>query len=627
MAKTQRDILKPIYKLPKLAVDNPRAKYFGWGAAIIVGTIGLFIAAADIAHFLGGPHVVGKPAFGSLYSPSQALDWISKLRMRNPTVFGHLADRLQYEVMAIVFFAGMGGGIAAKYLAGPGKGVDDTHGSARFLLTPEIKKIGLFENTGIYLGSVEGRYIRARAEGHTLLVAPPGLGKTTCIVIPTMHTWKGSVFVHDPKGEIWDYTAGFRSKVLKQKCYRLDFMDATGVGAHYNPLDVVRIGTTFEVGDIENIVTILSDPDGKGSSGMSATEQHFINIGSSVLTASILHVLYTFPKGERNLGTVSKLLSDPEATSATSIFEEMKRADHDINYANGWFDDVGRPTNTHPYVAHAAQDVVMMTDTERSGCIATAKRFLIPFRNPLTAEITSRSDFSLLDLRSKKISLYLVVDLENKDTLRPVVRLVINQFVRKMVGAELPNGGVVPDDERILMVIDEFDSLKKLSVFEEAINYIRGFGISALIIVQGFNQLFASYGQNERISAACANLLIFTPNDIETMKRVSEMIGQTTTRSKIPGGGGKNQGPRYNDGGRQLLRPEEVRIIPKTNSIIFIEGQRPIFADKTGYYDDPEFTRRSKIAPPVIRRSLALIDTPTEPIPIVAPLTTKRNAA
>jgi type IV secretion system protein VirD4 len=595
MSMTTRDIVKPIYSLPKGATDDTRGQYAAWGAALLIATIGAFIAAADTANVLGGRRVVGPPSFGTLYTPSQMLEWLGTLSHTNQHVYNQLLNRLQYFGMGVVLFAGLGAGLASRYLGKP-KMPDHTNGSARFLYEPEVTKLGLFANNGIYLGKFAGRDIRSKEEGHTLVVAPPGLGKTTGVVIPTMLEWRGPAFVYDTKGEIYDTTAGYRSKFMGSTCLRLDFMDATGKGAHYNFLDTIRLGTINEIGDIENIVTQLSDPDGKGQAGMTATEQHFINIGSSVLTATILHVLYSFPPSQRNLGTVNDVLSDPDAPSASAIFEEMKIAEHDKNYSRGWKDSSGRPTNTHPYVAKAAQDVIMMTETERSGCINTAKRFLIPFRNPLTAEVTSRSDFTIMDLRDKNITLYLVVDPENKDTLRPVVRLLINQFIRKLVGT-LPDGGVVPDEKRILFLIDEFDSLKRLSVFEEAINYIRGYGLTALLIIQGFNQLFASYGKDERISAACANLLIYTPNDIETMRRVSDMVGQTTVRQKIPGGGGKNQGPRYNDVGRPLLRPEEVRILPREKSIIFLEGQRPIMADKVPYYQHEEFKLRAKVKP------------------------------
>ena len=93
--------------------------------------------------------------------------------------------------------------------------------------------------------------------------------------------------------------------------------------------------------------------------------------------------------------------------------------------------------------------------------------------------------------QDKPISLYLVVPPSDKDRLKPLIRLIINQVVRRLTEDMAFKDGqsVANYQHRLLLMIDEFPSLGKLDIFEEALAFIAGYGLKAMLITQDLSQL------------------------------------------------------------------------------------------------------------------------------------------
>jgi type IV secretory pathway TraG/TraD family ATPase VirD4 len=87
------------------------------------------------------------------------------------------------------------------------------------------------------LGTRDGRYLRHDGPEHVLAVGPTRSGKGVGLVVPTLMTWPGSAVIHDIKGEIWQLTAGWRTRF--SHCLLLD--PSSPVSARFNPLLKVRI--------------------------------------------------------------------------------------------------------------------------------------------------------------------------------------------------------------------------------------------------------------------------------------------------------------------------------------------------------------------------------------------------
>jgi len=491
------------------------------------------------------------------------------------------------------------------------------HGSAHWATKEEVEATGLFGNSGVYVGAVkEGsalRYLRHDGPDHILAFAPTRSGKGVGLVIPTLLTWPHSVLVHDIKGENWALSAGWRQKELGSLCLKFDPTAGDGSSVRFNPLSEIRIGTDHEIKDVQNIATMIVDPDGKG------LNDHWAKTGFALLVGVILHCLYA--EKEKTLRGVARFISNPEAGSDTEFLETMKSTQHDPDFFRKWTDRNGAGTAVHPVVAESAQEVLNKADAERSGVISTAMSFLSLYRDPVVAKNTETSDFALADLMNadKPVSLYIVVPPSDKDRLKPLVRLVINQTVRRLTEKmEFADGHFVASyKHRLLLMIDEFPSLGKLDIFVESLSFIAGYGLKAYLITQDVSQLNAVYTRDEGIFPNCNIRIAYAPNKSETAELLSKMCGKSTVfRATTSLSGGrfswilKQKTIGEQEFGRELLMPDEAMSLPPDESLIFVAGHSPIRGKKIKYYEDPEFARRAGIPPPRISDRIEIISPP-----------------
>jgi type IV secretion system protein VirD4 len=185
--------------------------------------------------------------------------------------------------------------------------------------------------------------------------------------------------------------------------------------------------------------------------------------------------------------------------------------------------------------------------------------------------------------------------------LRGLIRIVLNQLSARLTDrldhqAEQPR-------RQLLLLLDEFTALGRIDFLHRAIAYLRGFDIRVFISIQSLSQLFEVYGQHQSITTNCAVQVSYGANDIETARLLSEMTGRFTVnleRASQSGGvfGGGRVTFSQADAARPLLTPDEVRRLPKDESIVFVSGMPPIRARRVPYFTDPVFTRRAELAPP-----------------------------
>jgi type IV secretion system protein VirD4 len=505
----------------------------------------------------------------------------------------------------------------------------DLHGSAHWASREEIEKSGLLPDKGkkidpytCYVGGWRDprtgkmRYLTHSGPEHILALAPTRSGKGVGLVIPTLLAWQGSTVVHDIKGENYALTAGYRESI-GQRILRFSPTEK-GTSCHFNPLNEIRIRTDHENADAQNIATMIVDPDGKG------LNDHWAKTGFALLTGVILHVLYAKEYPEKSLRTVASILSNPEVENVDEIFQDMKTYIHDPEGKMGWVDNKGRSTKTHPNVAASAQEMLNKAENEKSGVISTAMSFLALYRDPIVAENTAKSDFTIKslmgDAKGEKVaptSLYLVVPPSDKDRLKPLIRLILNQIVRRLTeDMEFKDGrSVAGYQHRLLLMIDEFPSLGKLDIFAEALAFIAGYGLKAYLITQDVSQLYAAYTRDESIVSNCHVRIAYAPNKVETAEWLSKMLGQTTitmgTYSTSLAGGAlpyqSGGGGGINYQGRALLTTDEVmrlqgplknqkgEIVKAGAMITTVAGFAPVYGEQILYFLDPVFSARAKI--------------------------------
>ena len=449
-----------------------------------------------------------------------------------------------------------------------------TYGSARWADAADIRKAGLTQPAGVFLGQHDGHYLRHEGPEHVLTFAPTRSGKGVGLVVPTLLSWPASTVIHDIKGENWQITAGWRSRF--SHCLLFNPTDAQS--AAYNPLLEVRRGA-HEVRDVQNIADILVDPE-----GALEKRNHWEKTSHALLVGAILHVLYA---GEdKTLRGVANFLSDPACPFELTLHRMMTTP----HLGDG----------PHPVVASAAREVLNKSDNERSGVLSTAMSFLGLYRDPTVAEVTSRCDWRIADLIASEhpVSLYLVVPPSDISRTKPLIRLILNQIGRRLTES-LDGSDGIERRHKLLLMLDEFPALGRLDFFETALAFMAGYGIRSFLIAQSLNQIDKAYGQNHSILDNCHVRVTFATNDERTAKRISETLGTATELRAQRNYAGHRLAPwlghlmvARQETARPLLTPGEVMQLPPDESVVMVGSSPPIKAKKLRYYADTNFKRR-----------------------------------
>lgn len=615
-------LTSPLYQEPKRDL-SPRSvllRNLGGGALLLIALC--WGCTAYVAARLSYQEALGEPllAIGhwKLYGP---MDWVAW--------YGHwhsLEDPLVQRAFHIAWRALQVGSalIVAFVLWRNKKGKallqrqsQSLHGSAHWASRQEVEQTGLpGSGSGVYVGAWndtergELRYLRHNGPEHIMAFAPTRSGKGVGLVLPTLLSWPHSALIYDIKGENWALTAGWRKREADNHVIKFEPSAVDGSSARFNPLAEVRVGTQREVADVQNIMNMIVDPDGKG------LKDHWQKSGHALLVGVTLHVLYA--ERDKTLHGVISFLSEPSRP-----FEESMKfildTDHDMT-GPGWPLADGSPNYCHPVAAAAARDMLNKDDKERSGVLSSAISYLTLFRDPIVARNTAMSDFTVRDLMNddKPVSLYLVVPPSDKDRLRPLMRLLINQVVRGLTEKMQFQDGrsVAGYKHRLLLMLDEFPSLGKLDVFEESLAFIAGYGLKAYLIIQDISQLWTAYGKEESIFSNCHVRVAFAPNKIETAELLSKMTGTATvvkmnhTMSGSLFGSQSQIQSSTQETQRPLLTADEVMRLPAATKdargnvtepgdmLIFMAGQTPIYGKQILYFLDPVFSARAKVPAP-----------------------------
>ncbi len=641
-----KDPFKDIRRLPRPWLDTKDANTLTLRVALVVylGVVPLLVAQTLARVLLAQRQpYVGRPDLGPFYAPWDLVPWVEHLHglaaqypgAVEAIAVGQIAVAVPALIAVTILVLLLHRWMVAKANPAP-----DTHGSARTATIEEIRAAGLFDNDGPILGFMRVPYtlsemvatavrhrslrpflvpyaerlIRAKAEWHTLLVAPNGSGKTQDHILQTALTWRGSLIAYALKEELPLGCVGFRASAEGMNSRILlvalgDPEDPRIVPSGYiNPLDAIdTTNANREYQDASELVAALKGQAVGDKPGMgSPSESFFTSLSTTFLECLFLWMRYVMPAERCNPAGALQLISDPNADSSRSLLLKMRDFSHAPE--KRWRDRQGRATDRNPIIVEAAHLMLtQLTDDQRTSVLSVAATYLAPFRNPVIAQATSRTNFDPRDLldAEKNLTLVLYAPYSAKNTIQPIVRFLFQALLRRMVRGTVSSRTA---KGRCLVQIDELDSLGYVPVIANDINELRGMGVTFDLAVQGYNQIYRRYGKDEPITMACTARVIYRPVDDDTKDKVSHAYGKATLRVKAPpgsGGKGKDGGvPPYIDLPRGL-DPNEVGLLPSNRCLIFIgtdahkgTGLRPIYAWRRHAFEDPEFSYRMGFPPP-----------------------------
>ena len=499
------------------------------------------------------------------------------------------------------------------------------YGTARWANEKDLKKNGLCEKEGVVLCQQwsantemtinskgnKGLKVKKTApwvchsgNSHTLMIAPTRSGKGTGSISYTLVSYKGSMIVFDPKGELYNMTAGYRqqfSRVIKYSPVQKET-------ACFNPLEEVELDeNAFK--DIGTILTnIFNSNDKKGDSN----SDFFDNNARDLLTGVIFHVLSArdengnmlYPKKERNIAGVLRIFAraangtDEEGNplpAGEALLDEMIQSKH--------LDKNGQESDyIHGIILDVAMSAKQQHEKVRSDIMQTVQSKLNLFRDPLIANSTSHSDFKLSDFYESEvpITLYLTVPFGQIDRISPVFKLLIDFILRRFSSGELRAGEKdkslkIP----ILFMLDEFPTLGKMDFLAKSMGILAGLGMRFFIVVQMYTQILDLYGQHNSFMANCRYKIIYAPQEQSDCEMFSKMMGKESVRNDNLSVSGSRYGVALNnlnvssqEVARDLMNPDELAKLPYTDCIVMAEGMPPYMGKKNAYYNDDRVKSR-----------------------------------
>ena len=288
-----------------------------------------------------------------------------------------------------------------------------------------------------------------------------------------------------------------------------------------------------------------------------------------MLQALMLYLLHEAPPREQNFGMVMELLGSAQVKEEDENFESPL----DILFERlAMRDPESIAVKQYGIYKQAAGK------TAKSILVSVGVR-LAAFNLPQIARLTMTDELHLDDLGERRVALFCCIPDSDK-SLNYLVGMVYTQLIQTLFyQADRVHRGRLPVPVHCLM--DEFPniSLPKES-FQSALATMRSRGIFCSIIVQNIAQLKSMYKDSwESLVGLCDEFLYLGGNEQGTHKYVSELIGketvETTSRSLSRGRSGSSS-TSHQQAARDLMTPDEVRLLSNDKALLFVRGERPV---------------------------------------------------
>ena len=464
----------------------------------------------------------------------------------------------------LIFIAAYGLGIGIYLSSRRSYRRGEEHGSAKWGDPRAVNR--KYRDKNPFQNRIFTQHVRMGLDGrkhrrnlNTLVVGGSGAGKSRFYAKVNICQCNTSFFILDCKGELLRDCGG----LLERMGYEIKVVDLLNMEkSHcYNPFAYLKSDN-----DVQKMVTNLfkaTTPKGSQSN-----DPFWDTAASMLLMALVFYLHYEAPEDEKNFPMVMEMLragevredDDSYQSPLDELFErlEMRSPDH---IAVKYYKD---------YRSGSAK-------TLKSIQITLASR-LEKFNLSSVAALTATDELELASLGEKKVALFALIP-DNDASFNFLVSLLYaSTFQELFYSADRVHGGSLPVPVHFLM--DEFANVSLPDDFDKLLATMRSRNISVSIIIQNIAQLKALYEKQwESIMGNCDEFLYLGGNEQSTHKYVSELLGKetidTNTYGKSEGRSG-SYSTNYQISGRELLTPDEVRMLDNRYAILFIRGELPV---------------------------------------------------
>ncbi len=444
----------------------------------------------------------------------------------------------------------------------------EEHGSARwgdarqickkYSQKPYSQNILLTQNFRISLDTHKHRRCL-----NILVVGGSGAGKSRGFALPNIMQCCCSMVITDPKAELLRKTGG----LLEKKGYEVRVFDLINPDTSfcYNPFEYVH--------DDKDVLRLISNLiQNTTPKGSQSSDPFWEKSETALLQALMLYLLHEAPPEEQNFAMIMEMLGSAQVKEEDEdyespldiLFDRLEMRDPDSIAVKQY----------HIYKQAAGK-------TAKSILISVGVR-LAAFNLPQIAKLTNTDELDLSSMGEKKVALFCCIP-DADTSLNYLVGMIYSQIFQTLYYmADRVHGGALPVPVNCIM--DEFPNVSLPNEFEKILATCRSRSIYCSIIIQNMSQLKALFKDSwESLVGNCDEFLYLGGNEKETHKYVSELLGKETIDTNTYGqtkGKSGSYSTNFQQSGRELLQPDEVRMLDNQNALLLIRGERPILDAK-----------------------------------------------
>lgn len=388
-----------------------------------------------------------------------------------------------------------------------------------------------------------------------------GSGKSASYSIPNAYQMLGSYVFTDPKGELYDKTAGF----LQRNGYEIKVLNLVRPrnSDGYNPL--MHISSEIDVDVIAN--TIVKGQKIEGTT----SDPYWDDMAEMLLKALIYYLIATRPEEEQNLASCAELVRAANTSGGSNLLTELM--------------------NQLPY-DHPARmyykSIEIAPEKTYGSILSSLQSKLGKFDSKEIAELTSTDTIDFEEIGKKKMAVY-VISSDTHTAYDFLLTIFFAQMIQQLYDFADLSGGKLP--VQTFFILDEFANIGKVPDFDKKISTSRSRNIQFSVILQNLDQLEAVYEKSyETIIGNCDTHVFLGSNSQKTVEYFSKALGEKTVsrdsvsvnRDRMGWMQGKSTSDQIN--ARALLTPDELRRFDNDYCIILEKGIRPIKAKKYYYF-------------------------------------------
>lgn len=486
-------------------------------------------------------------------------------KLNHPFQFHYTEYTIKSMLVCTLLYAA---GIGIFYSSQKNYRRGEEHGSARwgdarqickkYSQKPYSQNILLTQNFRISLDTHKHRRCL-----NILVVGGSGAGKSRGFALPNIMQCCCSMVITDPKAELLRKTGG----LLEKKGYEVRVFDLINPDTSfcYNPFEYVH--------DDKDVLRLISNLiQNTTPKGSQSSDPFWEKSETALLQALMLYLLHEAPPEEQNFAMIMEMLGSAQVKEEDEdyespldiLFDRLEMRDPDSIAVKQY----------HIYKQAAGK-------TAKSILISVGVR-LAAFNLPQIAKLTNTDELDLSSMGERKVALFCCIP-DADTSLNYLVGMIYSQLFQSLYYmADRVHGGALPVPVNCIM--DEFPNVSLPNEFEKILATCRSRSIYCSIIIQNMSQLKALFKDSwESLVGNCDEFLYLGGNEKETHKYVSELLGKETIDTNTYGqtkGKSGSYSTNFQQSGRELLQPDEVRMLDNQNALLFIRGERPILDAK-----------------------------------------------